>query len=135
MQCEQVKFWPEKKIEIKVSHSVVAVGTVGAGAAPYLRHSNWKVEPIPLNSLFYAHLIQNRYPFIVGLTEFSSRRIAKPGFELPTSRRISASLPHNRVVLTTRSRHFFTEKRPNNITITWRSYFICSLASYATFQF
>ena len=67
MQCEQVQFWPEKKVEIKVTHSVVAVGTLGARAAPYLRHSNWKVEPIPLVSLFYAHLIQNRYPFIVGL--------------------------------------------------------------------
>ena len=38
--------------------------------------------------------------------EFSSRRIAKPWFELTTSRQLSASVPHNRVVLTTRSRHF-----------------------------
>ena len=42
--------------------------------------------------------------------EFSSRRIAKPRFELTTSRRFSASLPHNRAALTTRSRHFFSFK-------------------------
>ena len=30
-QCEQVKFRPEKKVEIKASYSVVAVGTVGRG--------------------------------------------------------------------------------------------------------
>ena len=28
-QCEQVKFIPKKKVKIKVSHSVVAIGTVG----------------------------------------------------------------------------------------------------------
>ena len=31
VQCEQVKFRLEKKVEIKVSHNVVTVGTVGAG--------------------------------------------------------------------------------------------------------
>ena len=31
MQCEQVKFRPKKKVKIKVSHSAVAVGTVGGG--------------------------------------------------------------------------------------------------------
>ena len=29
--CEQVKFRLKKKVKIKVSHSVVAVGTVGGG--------------------------------------------------------------------------------------------------------
>ena len=28
MQCEQVKFRPKKNVEIKVSRSVVAIGTV-----------------------------------------------------------------------------------------------------------
>ena len=78
VQCEQVKSQPEKRVEIKVSHSAVAIGTVGAGggwrgggvgAAPYLRHSKWEVEPIPLLSLSYAFLIRNRYPFIARLTE------------------------------------------------------------------
>ena len=115
VQCEQVKSRPEKRVEIKVSDSAVATGTVGAGvgggATPYLRRSKWKVEPIPLLSLSYAFLMRNRYPFIAGLTECSSRRMAKPGFELTTSRRLSASLPHNRVVLTTRSRDFSSEKK------------------------
>ena len=31
VQCEQVKFRPKKMVKIKVSHSVVAVGTVGWG--------------------------------------------------------------------------------------------------------
>ena len=31
VQCEQVKFRAEKKVEINVSHNVVAVGTVGRG--------------------------------------------------------------------------------------------------------
>ena len=31
VQCEQVKFRPKKKVKIKVSYSVVAVGTVGWG--------------------------------------------------------------------------------------------------------
>ena len=31
VQCEQVKFRSKKKVKIKVSHSVVAVGTVGVG--------------------------------------------------------------------------------------------------------
>ena len=73
VQCEQVKSQPEKRVEIKVSHSAMAIGTVGAGGgggtAPYLRRSKWKVEPIPLLSLSYAFLMRNRYPFIVGLTE------------------------------------------------------------------
>ena len=29
VQCEQVKLQPKKKVKIKVSHSVVVVGTVG----------------------------------------------------------------------------------------------------------
>ena len=62
VQCEQVKFQLDRKVEIKVSHIVVAVGTVGAGAAPYLRRSKWKMELIPLLSLSYAFLIRNRYP-------------------------------------------------------------------------
>ena len=28
VQCEQIKFRPKKKVKIKVSHGVVAVGTV-----------------------------------------------------------------------------------------------------------
>ena len=49
VQCEQVKSRPEKRVEIKVSHSAVDLGTVGAGdggggAAPYLRRSKWKVR-------------------------------------------------------------------------------------------
>ena len=31
VQCEQVKSRPEKRVEIKVSDSAVAIGTVGAG--------------------------------------------------------------------------------------------------------
>ena len=31
VQCEQVKFQPKKKVKMKVSHSVVAVGMVAAG--------------------------------------------------------------------------------------------------------
>ena len=31
VQCEQVKYQPEKRVEIKVSHSAVAIETVGAG--------------------------------------------------------------------------------------------------------
>ena len=31
VQCEQVKFQPKKNVKIKVSHSVVAVGTVVEG--------------------------------------------------------------------------------------------------------
>ena len=31
VQCEQVKSQPEKRVEIKVSHCAVAIGTVGAG--------------------------------------------------------------------------------------------------------
>ena len=78
VQWEQVKSRPEKRVDIKVSHSAVAIGTVGAegrgggegvGATPYLRRSKWKVEPIPLFSLSYAFLMRNRYPFIAGLTE------------------------------------------------------------------
>ena len=75
VQCEQVKSQPEKKVEIKVSHSAVAIGTVGGGggggggAAPYLRRSKWKVKPITLLSLSYAFLMRNRCPFIAGLTE------------------------------------------------------------------
>ena len=49
--------------------------------------------------------------------ECSSRRMAKPGFERTTSRRLSTSLPHNRVVLTTRSRDFSSEKNYNICTI------------------
>ena len=31
VQCGQVMSRPEKRVEIKVSHSAVAIGTVGAG--------------------------------------------------------------------------------------------------------
>ena len=31
VQCEQGKFRPKKKVNIKVSHREVAVGTVGVG--------------------------------------------------------------------------------------------------------
>ena len=31
VQCEKVKSRPEKRVEIKVSHSAVALGIVGAG--------------------------------------------------------------------------------------------------------
>ena len=54
--------------------------------------------------------------------ECSSRQMAKPGFELTTSRRLSASLPHNRVVLTTRSRDFSSEKK---------TYKICTISEVA----
>ena len=37
VQCEQVKFRPKKKVKIKVSHNVVAVGIVGWGVG-------WGVE-------------------------------------------------------------------------------------------
>ena len=34
VQCEQIKFRPEKNVKMKVSHSVVAVGiVVGGGGA------------------------------------------------------------------------------------------------------
>ena len=38
VQCEQVKARPKKKVEIKVSHSVVPVGTVGDGGAKVVKH-------------------------------------------------------------------------------------------------
>ena len=31
VQCEQVKSRPEKRVEIRVSHGAVAIGTVGGG--------------------------------------------------------------------------------------------------------
>ena len=111
VQCEQVKSRPEKRVEIKVSDSAVAIGTVGAGvggATPYLRRSKWKVEPFPVLCASDAKQVPI-YSWVD--RECSSRRMAKPGFELTTSRRLSASLPHNRVVLTTRSRDFFSEKK------------------------
>ena len=38
-ECEQVKFRPKKKVKIKVSHSVVAVGTVlGGGGGKAVKH-------------------------------------------------------------------------------------------------
>ena len=41
-ECEQVKFRPKKKVEIKVPHSVVAVGTVwgvwGEGGIKAVKH-------------------------------------------------------------------------------------------------
>ena len=57
------------------------------------------MEPSPFLSLPYDSLIRNRYPFTVGLTGISSRRMAKPGFELTTFRRLSAPQP---IALTTR---------------------------------
>ena len=39
--CEQVKFRPKKKVKIKVTHSVVAVGTVwgrGRGQRKAVKH-------------------------------------------------------------------------------------------------
>ena len=35
VQCDQVKFRPKKKVKIKVSHSVVAVGGMGAKAVKH----------------------------------------------------------------------------------------------------
>ena len=68
VQCEHVKFQPKKKVKMKVCHGVVAVGTMrGRGRAPYFMRIKWKMEPIPLLSLSF--LIQNRYPFIIRLTE------------------------------------------------------------------
>ena len=95
MQCEQVKSRPEKRVEIKVSDSAVAIGTVGAGvggATPYLRRSKWKVEPIPLLSLSYAFLMRNRYPFIAGLT----KSVPVDGWLSPgsNSRPLDDFLPH-----------------------------------------
>ena len=67
--------------------------------------------------------------------ECSSRRMAKPGFELTTSRRLSASLPHNRVVLTTRSRDFSSGKKTITFALflKWRSHMLIS-KNFATFQ-
>ena len=56
-------------VKVKVSHSPIAVGAVGARVPLYLGHSWWKVEPILLLSLPYPSLIQKRYPFTAGLTE------------------------------------------------------------------
>ena len=44
VQCEQVKSQPEKRVEIKVSHSAVAIGTVGAGGGGGGRHRILGVE-------------------------------------------------------------------------------------------
>ena len=38
VQCEQVKSRPEKRVEIKVTDSAVAIGTVGAGVGGVGRH-------------------------------------------------------------------------------------------------
>ena len=75
----------KKKVKIKVIHSVVVVGTVMGGGHRILGAANGKWNP-SLSFRCHAFLIRNRYPFIVGWTEFSSRRIAKPGFKLTTSR-------------------------------------------------
>ena len=104
VQCEQVKFRPKKNVKIKVCHNVVAVGTVGrgGGTVPCGAHlSSFAVLWFPDSKQVPIYCWADR--------EFSTRRIAKPGFELTTFRRLSTSLPHNRVVLTTRSRHFSTE--------------------------
>ena len=58
-----------KKVKVKVSHSLIAVGAVGVRVPLYLGHSWWKAEPIPLLSLPYPSLIRKRYPFSAGLTE------------------------------------------------------------------
>ena len=103
VQCEQVKSRPEKRVDIKVSHSAVAIGTVGVegkgegvGATPYLRRSKWKVEPIPLLSLSYAFLMRNRYPFIAGLTE----SVPVDGWLRPgsSSRPPDDFLPHSLII-------------------------------------
>ena len=58
-----------KKVKVKVSHSLIAVGPVGVRDTLYLGHSWWKAEPIPRLSLPYPSLIRKRYPFSAGLTE------------------------------------------------------------------
>ena len=40
VQCEQVKSRHEKRVEIKVSHSAVAIGTVGEVGGGLGRHRN-----------------------------------------------------------------------------------------------
>ena len=42
VQCEQVKFEPKKKVNVKVSLSVVTLVTVGAGRHRILGASNGK---------------------------------------------------------------------------------------------
>ena len=71
-----------RKDKRKVSHSLIAIGAVGVRVPLYVGHSWWKVEPIPLLSLPYPSLMRKRYPFTAGLTEFSSRRMARPSLEL-----------------------------------------------------
>ena len=38
LQCEQVNFRPKKTVKIKLSHSVVAVGTAGVGVGKGRQH-------------------------------------------------------------------------------------------------
>ena len=46
-----------KKVKIKVSHSLIAVGAVGVRVPLYLGHSWWKAEPIPLFCCFILGII------------------------------------------------------------------------------
>ena len=63
-----------KEVKVKVLLSLVAVGAEGVRGPLYLRHL--KLEPIPLLLLPCSSLIQKRYPFTAGLTEFSSGQMA-----------------------------------------------------------
>ena len=66
------------KRKVKVSYSLVVAGDGQiSGGSLYLRHSIRKVEPIPLPLLHYPSLFQKRYPFIAGLTEFSSHELTQ----------------------------------------------------------
>ena len=63
---------------------------------------------LPLLLLPYPFLIRKKYPFTVGLTEFFSRRMAKPSLELT---RYGDFLHYNRVALTTRPRRLSGSER------------------------
>ena len=71
---KNISNWPSltentSKVNVKVSHSLIAVGAVGIRVPLYLGHSLWKAEPIALLSLAYPSLIRKRYPFTPGLIE------------------------------------------------------------------
>ena len=94
-------------VKVNVSHGLITVMEVGVRDSLYLWHSRYTAEPIHLLSLPYPSLIKQRYPFSARLTEFSSHRMVKPGFDLTTFRRF---FPYNRASLATRPWRLSTEK-------------------------